>query len=111
VHFHELEFPTEIDKSKNFGEGRTRYQGIRDMTSEFLIGVGILKKTDDNVIDPATGSTRIDTASLASRLKGVNFIGRIQHWVETDKSDPPKKYDKIGFRYGTGASTCDDPRN
>lgn len=50
---------------------------IRERTFAFLYNVGILEKRDDKLIDPETGTTKLNVLTFADRLKGKQFIGRV----------------------------------
>ncbi|MCY2963518.1 MAG: hypothetical protein NT069_07685 [Planctomycetota bacterium] len=86
---------------------------------EFLVSIGILKKTLDpktgtsSIIDPDTGTGRIAHTTLAARLKGMQFIGKVKH-----RSYTPKTGKNAGitqqvyeFQYGRGCSLVDAPEN
>jgi hypothetical protein len=79
----------------------------KEATINFLVGVGLLKRVEkDGVtrfVDPETKSTRINVKTLASRLKGMQFIGDI-------KLQQSEQYgDSCELPFGRGAYQVDDP--
>ncbi len=76
---------------------------IRESATNFLTGVGRLKKQGEKFIDPATGTTKIDLKTLAERLTHKQFIGN----AKLEKSDDPKYPDKVEFKFGRGAFPID----
>lgn len=84
------------------GGGRVA-EGTLKAVAAFLVGVGLLKKQDGKVIDPATKSTRIDVKTIAERLKGIQFIGDIKR-TKSEGYD-----DKFELPWGRGVYQLDDP--
>lgn len=79
---------------------------IRVALCNFLTGLGILVVKDDKVIDPETGTTKVNIQTLAARIKAVGqFIGDIKQ----NKSDDPNFDDKYELSFGRGAFRVDDP--
>lgn len=72
------------------------------MTISFLAGVGLLKDQGGKFIDPQTGTTAIDIATLASRLKSMQFIG-------DPKPDTYEGRTSFRFNFGRGVFRIDDP--
>lgn len=72
------------------------------MTISFLAGVGLLKDQGGKFIDPQTGTTAIDIATLASRLKSMQFIG-------DPKPDTYEGRTSWRFNFGRGVFRIDDP--
>lgn len=72
-------------------------------TINFLAGVGLLVKAGDQWIDPETQSTKINVKTLATRLKGMQFIGNIQ------KNDYDPEKPRYELHFGQGAFRVDDP--
>lgn len=86
------------------GGGRPDEWAIK-ATTAFLTGVGILKAVDGKFLDPETNSTKINIKTLATRLKGLQFIGDIKR----EKSNDPNYDDKYKLSWGRGAYQVDDP--
>lgn len=84
----------------------------RNMTLNFLVGVGVLKNVDGRVIDPETGGPKLNTQTIATRLQGRHFIANLKINKGREKSDGSgEKYeDRIGLSYGTGAFQVNDPQ-
>lgn len=114
TYWHRIRFPFSSDKERNLNKDaskppRFQFDTIREETLEFLLGIGILEKREGKVIDPSTGSTKIDHNSLATRLKGRQFIGRIKHRSYVNgKGVTVNVYE---LSYGRGASLVSDPSN
>ncbi len=81
-------------------------------TLNFLVGVGILKKVDGRVIDPETGSTKINTNTLEKRLNGLQFIGKLElnRGGIKDEATGERYPDRIELSWGRGAFQVDDPK-
>lgn len=62
----------------------------RDQTLNFLVGVGVLLKDGERIIDPETGATKIKTSTLATRLNGLRVFGK----VELSPARPKKEQGK-----------------
>lgn len=79
----------------------------RERLSAFLIGIGILRKSEGNsVIDPETGSTAVNARTIPERLQRVaQFIGNIR-LVKSDDDQYPDRYE---LDRGRGAFLVDDP--
>lgn len=104
------------------GPGAPIEAWAKEQTLNFLVGVGICQTRGGEVIDPETGTTRLNSGTLVKRLDGLQFIGHVK--VEkggpkkdasgnqmADKNGSPLFYDdSIGFPFGRGAFAIDDPR-
>lgn len=85
----------------------------RNKTLCVLVGLGILVKRDDKVIDPETGTTKINTRTLTDRLNAVGHcILHIQFGKGGEKKEKPGEFwdDEIGLIWGRGAFRADDPK-
>lgn len=104
------------------GQGAPIEAWAKEQTLNFLVGVGICQTRGGEVIDPETGTTRLNTSTLVNRLNDLQFIGHVK--IEKggprkdasgnqmiDKNGNPSFYDdSIGFPFGRGAFSIDDPR-
>lgn len=77
----------------------------KEATVSFLSGIGLLKKQGDIFIDPETGAGKLNVKTLATRLKGMQFIGHIK--CEKDKTG--NYDDRYCLSFGRGAFAVDDP--
>lgn len=78
----------------------------KERLSAFLCGVGVLSAQGSEVIDPETGTTKINSKTLCDRIANVKqFVGNIK----CDKSDDPQYADKYELLRGRGAFQVDDP--
>lgn len=113
IHYHELVV-------SGSGKGVEISASDKEQTLSFLVGVGVLKKRGDVVIDPETGTQRINVGTLVKRLQGLQFIGivklrkgELKKDRETGEqlynSDGTESYweDKIGFSWGRGCYQVD----
>jgi hypothetical protein len=91
----------------------------RDKMCNFMVGLGILKKQGDKIIDPETGSTKLNFATFAKRLNNVQFVGKITFNAggakftlnESGEQVPDGKYqDKYELSWGKGAFPVGDAR-
>lgn len=83
--------------------------GTIKSTLNFLVGCGVLKKVDGKVIDPTTGTTKINTATLADRLRGMQIIGRITLEAFQEDEGKADARKRATFPFGRGAFKIDDP--
>lgn len=80
-------------------------------TLNFLVGVGVLKKVDGRIIDPETGTGRINTATLESRLNKLQFVGKLELNRGGPRADGSGNYpDRIELTWGRGAFQVDDQK-
>ena len=79
IHFHDLVLG-------GYGGGPPE-DWQRDQTLNFLVGAGILVKQGEQIIDPETKSTKIKSATLATRLQNLRVFGK----VELSPARPKKK--------------------
>lgn len=120
IMWHEMPFPIASDKEKMIqaGGGREVSAWILTMSSlcNFCEAAGIFRKEkgpdgNERFIDLATGTTKIDSSTLASRLKGRQVIARPEkdEWGGGDTGKP------YGYSWrcknGKGISRIDDSRN
>ncbi len=108
VHFHNLILG-------GYGGGAPN-EYDREQTLNTLVGLGVLVKRGDKIVDPETGTTKINTRTLTDRLNKVgHFIGHIQFQAgkekPADKAERPgEKYpDNLGFIWGRGLFLPNDP--
>ncbi len=116
VHYHQLIM------GKNGGGPPEKAD--KESTLNFLVGIGILQINSAGlVIDPETGTTKLNSGTLEQRLQGRQFIGHIELSKGGPKKDkitgipevdadgrPVYWPDKLGFNYGRGAFRLDDPK-
>lgn len=90
----------------------------------FLVGIGVLRTVDGKVIDPETGTQRINAATLTQRLKGVKFIAHLklerggpmtdrvtkEPIIDPETGKQKMWRDRFGLAFGRGAFKLDDPR-
>lgn len=76
-----------------------------EQTLNFLVGVGVLTKVNGRIIDPETGTAKLNTRTLERRLDRRQFIGKI----EFVKSRDPQYKDKHELNWGRGAFQLTDP--
>jgi len=87
----------------------------RDKTLNFLVGIGVLKVVGQDVIDPETGTTRVNSKTLAARINAVKqFCGKLEMGSAGDKKDGAGnvigKYEaRIEFPWGRGAFPVTSP--
>lgn len=99
------------------GPGTSITDNDKRQTVEFLFGLGILEKRGDKIIDPQTGTEKINPNTLADRINAVKqFVGQVKHRAAQPMKDtagndiPGKFYDeRYEFSWGRGAFKLDDP--
>lgn len=96
IHYHDV-----ILGGKGPGSPLTDFD--RDRTLNFLVGCRILEKRDGKVIDPETGTTKIKTSTLVSRLNGKIVIGKIELTPASKNEKTGQEYaERLEFPWGRG---------
>lgn len=116
--WYELELPSAADATAVFPKsGQPVRPAVIRAFNTFLVGLGVFRVQagpdgKEQIVDPATNSTKVQMATIAQRLKGRQFIGRPKR---REWNANPEKGTKAGFRmefpWGAGASQIGDPQN
>lgn len=115
--WHEIEIPNPEDREQATKNGGTWFAVVMSSLCSFCVGCGIFAKRkgqdgNEQIIDLASGSTKLQLSTVPERLKGLQVIGRPKKrtWAAN-----PEKGTQAGwtmeFPYGSGVSQIADPQN
>lgn len=76
----------------------------RDATIRFLVGMGVLILKGKQVIDPETGTTKVNFKTLVQRLQGRQFIANVKY--VPPNGNYPEKWE---LPFGEGVFQVDNP--
>jgi hypothetical protein len=86
--------------------GEPMKEAAKESMLNFLVGLGVLQTLNGVVIDPRTGTTKLQVSTFVERINAVKQIIGV---LKLRKSNDPQYADRIELVYGRGAFRVDSP--